>query len=589
MTTETTARATSYEGAKEEALPSRYAETYERLLTDARALLPDADALVFFTGGAASGLRAASGWFATADLRLALTAGPERTGWAREGLAELVHERGRPLLLPRLDAWEAAAELRAALVAALGEAKGLSVWRAVEQASLVASPIRTAVGHSIGVVAAASLDPDRLDAAALRTMEVVADLSALALERVELLDAEARRAREELRLKRATESISGSLEPTLVYRGIVERAVELTGASKALLTGLDPQERSLHPAATVGFSEGFATRRLPLESGTLGRVARRRTPYLSSMTDEDEWDHSVTETEGIRSFMHAPIEFGPRLYGVLTVAHEEEEHFSQTSLELLVRLARSSAAAIANALDFERERRIARALTAGFVPESLPELPGFETGLLYEPSADAPTGGDLYGAWHLPGGGVAVLVGDVAGKGVEMAGLSSMARFFIEARSWESARPAAVLEQANEMLMERLPSDTFVTALLGVLSGDELRWSNAGHHPPLLVARGEATPLPGHGLPLGIESGAEYGHDAVRLEPGNLVFAYTDGLIEARRDGGEIYGQERLAAFVAQEAHRPAPELVRAAHSAARSYAGGLSDDTVVLALRRTG
>ena len=156
--------------------------------------------------------------------------------------------------------------------------------------------------------------------------------------------------------------------------------------------------------------------------------------------------------------MHAPIELGPRLYGVLTVGHEEPDRFDEDDLELLVKLARSSAGAIANAIDFQRERRIARALTQGFVPQSLPELPGYETGLLYAPAAGEATGGDVYGAWPVAGGDkVAVLVGDVAGKGVETAALSAMVRFFIEARSWDTLSPAQVLEQANAMLLGRLP------------------------------------------------------------------------------------------------------------------------------------
>ena len=96
---------------------------------------------------------------------------------------------------------------------------------------------------------------------------------------------------------------------------------------------------------------------------------------------------------------------------------------------------------MANAMDFDRERRIARALTRGFVPDALPDLPDWELGLLYEPAAHQPAGGDLYGAWDVPGGEVALLVGDVAGKGVETAALSAMARFFIEARSWDCPGP----------------------------------------------------------------------------------------------------------------------------------------------------
>ena len=90
-------------------------------------------------------------------------------------------------------------------------------------------------------------------------------------------------------------------------------------------------------------------------------------------SDEAEGvDGRLMRAQGIGCFMHAPLELGPRLYGVLSVAHEDPDRFWQDDLELLVQLARSSAAAIANAIDFERERRIARALTLGFVPESLP-------------------------------------------------------------------------------------------------------------------------------------------------------------------------------------------------------------------------
>ena len=96
------------------------------------------------------------------------------------------------------------------------------------------------------------------------------------------------------------------------------------------------------------------------------------------------------EREDIGALLHAPIVIGPRLYGVLTVAHRDAEGLGPDELELLERLARSSAAAVANAIDFERERRIARALTLGFLPASLPELPGYETGLPTRPPRTSP-------------------------------------------------------------------------------------------------------------------------------------------------------------------------------------------------------
>ncbi len=197
--------------------------------------------------------------------------------------------------------------------------------------------------------------------------------------------------------------------------------------------------------------------------------------------------------------MHAPIELGPRLYGVLSVAGPPG--FDEAGLELLTRLASGSAAAIANAIDFQRERHIARSLTLGFVPVSLPRLPDYETGLLYAPALGEATGGDLYGLWQLPCGQVAVLVGDVAGKGVETAALSSMVRFFIEARSWDAESPARVLEQTNAMLTGRLPSDTFVTAFLAVMGPRSLKWASAGHLPPFHLAGGGTERAGGDGSP----------------------------------------------------------------------------------------
>jgi len=163
-----------------------------------------------------------------------------------------------------------------------------------------------------------------------------------------------------------------------------------------------------------------------------------------------------------------------------------------------------------------------------------------------------------------------------------------MVRFFVEARSWDSLCPATVLEQANSMLLGRLPRDAFVTAVLVILTSDSLRYTNAGHLPPLHVRGGSASPLDSHGLPLGVLESQRYSSSELRLEPGDLVFAHTDGLIEARRSG-EMYGADRLARFVAGAAGlQSSKELVRAVHEEVAGWADGISDDTVALALRRT-
>ena len=440
--------------------------------------------------------------------------------------------------------------------------------------------MRGEFGAELGLLVVASLDGRRrLGSEQLPTVEALADLAAISLERTDLLEAEGRRARDELKLKRAAEAISGSLDPAEVYVRVAKHAAEVTGATCALLTRLNARGGEVRTAATSNCPDDLAARLASLDSAAFGHVARTRTPLMRTGAD----------AAPLGSVMHVPIELGPRLYGVLTAGHEEPGRFGEAELDLLAKLARSSAGAIANAIDFQRERRIARALTQGFVPESLPELPGYETGLLYAPAANEATGGDVYGAWPVRGGdSVAVLVGDVAGKGVETAALSAMVRFFIEARSWDtlsSGRGARAGQRdaprapAAGRLRDRLPRHP-VARLAQLLQ--------RGPPPAASSSATVGAPARQPRAPAGRARGDRLLVErAASSSRGDLVFAHTDGLIEARRSG-EMYGEERLAQlFVPAAATHSPRELVRAVHEDVSDWADAISDDAVALALRR--
>lgn len=513
----------------------------------------------------------AAQWFTSDGVREAfepaLTCAP---GADLPGLADAAMERGSPLFLPRVEDWEAAPRLRDEFDHHAGQEATSGSWQTFARSSVIACPVRTAIGRTLGVLVVASVDAERpLRKTDLRVVEVLADLAALALEGSQLLAAEGARARRELLLKRAGEDMAGSLESDEVYGRVVAHAVSLTGAEEGLLSRLQPgTSRLVAVAASRGWGEET------FEPAVLGEVARERAPFMCPRS------------------MHVPMALGPRLFGVLSVGRSGDPPFGDTDLELLQELARPAAAAVANAIDFERERRISRALTRGFVPNSLPEVPGYELGVLCEPADSQPTGGDLYGVWSLPGGEVAVLVGDVAGKGVETAALSAMARFFIEARSWDGLGPGRVLAQANTMLRSRLPSDTFVTAFFAQLTSEGLRYANAGHLAPLVLRQG-GTALSealGGGLPLGIDPAATYEEHTIEFSPGDLMLGFTDGLVEARK-AGELFGSRRLEeALVAAGAQAGDLDLlVRRVHADAHDWACGLSDDAVLLAVRRSG
>jgi GAF domain-containing protein len=568
--------------------PTWLRHTLEEIIGQIRRLLDVSGCAFQVLDFEAGMIRPAAAWFASDEARDSMTPVLERPyDRERPGVTEAAIERGEALLLQRFEDWEGAAALRERLVAELEPEVARVAWDWYRSSSFISCPVRTAGGRTLGVLAISSRAPQSLlGAEDLRVVEVFAGLAALALERSELLDREERRGREDRELNDAARAVSASLEIDTVYAAIVEQAARLVGATKVALRRFEPATADLRTVAAIGFTEEGERTRFRVGEGMIGQVARTGAAYLSQPADADRFAHDFIEREGVGSFVHVPIALGPRLYGVLTASHEQPDHYGPDELARLQALAPPAAGAIANALDFQRERRVAAALTRGFVPRRGSDIPGFELGVVYEPAGHEVGGGDVFGVWTLPSGALAVLVGDVAGKGLEVAALSAMVRFFVEARTWDSEHPAEVLTQTNRLLRGRLPSGSFVAAFMGVITDGRLRWANAGHAPPRLLGPEGEQALAATGVPLGVEEDTLYEEHQAIFGLGNVLFAATDGLIEARRDGA-FFGDERLSALLAEHGRRLAPdELVARVHAEVEAWSPQLDDDLVLLALR---
>jgi GAF domain-containing protein/GNAT superfamily N-acetyltransferase len=557
-------------------------DTLEQLIEQIRALL-DVTGVAFVTVDEdREAIRPAAAWFVNQEASRAfspLLARPYEP--ERGGVTEAAVESGTAVLIPRIGEWPGAEGLR--------ERVSELAWEWYRTASFISAPVRTAGGRTFGVLAISSNPPLRaLTAEDLRTIEVFAKLAALALERSELLEREEGLRREEGLLNRALQAVAASIDLDAVYRAIVEQAGELSGATMVLLTRYDPAQAELRHVAGRGVSERLAAARFRLGEGMIGRVAASGRPYVSRAADEGTFVRWVVETQGVGSFMHVPITLGGRLFGVLSATHEVPGRFGEDDLRRLAALGVGAAGAIAHALEFEHERRIARALTAGFVPEPPDPQTGLELGLVYEPVAHEAGGGDVFGVWTLPSLAVAVLIGDVSGKGLEVAAASAMVRYFVEARAWDTESPAEVLAQTNRILRTRLRRGGFATAFLAVVDHGRLRYCNAGHPPPCLLREGGGSePLPGSGLPLGVEDDGQHEEREVEFHRGDVLFAATDGLLEVRRER-RFFGDDRLPELLAEHAHTmPPQQLAERVFAEAQEWTPVLHDDVVVLALRR--
>ena len=565
--------------------------TLEEILSQIRVLL-DVDGCAFQTIDLERRhISPAASWFETPELRTAMQPVFDRPyDPERGGVTEAAVERGETILINDMEHWKGAGALRARLRRQLDPRSAEAAWEWYRTSSFISCPVRTTGGRTLGVLALSASPPlPPLSQEHLRVTEVFASLAALALERSELLEREASRAGTEELLHAAAQKMTSSLDLDAVYESIVEQAAVIAGAPIAVLSRLDAVTQTLRPVASVGASERLTKGRFVVGEGMVGRVAETGIAYASRPQDSELFLPWVA-AEGVASFIHVPIGLGTRRFGVLSVASPDADALGERHLGLLESLSRPAAAAIVNALDFQHERRIARALTRGFIPDAPPDLEGIALGLVYEPAGhEVSAGGDIFGVWRLPGGALAVLVGDVSGKGLEVAALSAMVRFFVEARTWDSDRPSTVLEQANAILRSRLAERVvLVTAFLAIIDGGVLRYANAGHVPPLVVSDGDEAPceLPTTGLPLGIQDEVDYEERELAFGPGRLLFASTDGLTEARR-GGELFGQARVAALVTEHAARLSPqELVELAYAQAVAWAPVLNDDVAIIALR---
>lgn len=227
----------------------------------------------------------------------------------------------------------------------------------------------------------------------------------------------------------------------------------------------------------------------------------------------------------------------------------------------------------------EQEFKSARELQQVLIPETLPELPGYAVTSAYRPAQEV--GGDFFQIIPLEGNlarSTLIVLGDVSGKGLKAAMMVSLIVGTVRTLARFVPRPAALLEELNQRLSGRMQGG-FTTCLALVVSRDGRCVAASAGHPAPFLNQAELG-LPG-ALPLGILPGAVYQEMAFQLQVGDHLALYTDGLLEARRENGEIFSFARLDALFAKR-----PDAAEATEAAVQF---GQQDDITVLTLTRLG
>jgi serine phosphatase RsbU (regulator of sigma subunit)/HAMP domain-containing protein len=239
---------------------------------------------------------------------------------------------------------------------------------------------------------------------------------------------------------------------------------------------------------------------------------------------------------------------------------------------------------------FERERTIAGTLQKAFLPQQLPDFPGYRFGAGYHPALrEAEVGGDFYDVFRLPDGRIGLILGDVSGKGVAAAVYATMTRYLVRAYGLQMNAPGDVMQQVNRALCVSIENpELFVTAIYAILDPelDTFCYANAGHWPALLAREKGTELVGGHGLALGIKSDAAYREGCLALEPGDELLLYTDGLVEI--EGDDPMGHlDVLQATLGRRRDEPPQRLVEGLYrELVQQGKGSVRDDVALLALR---
>lgn len=400
-------------------------------------------------------------------------------------------------------------------------------------------------------------------------------------------------------LVEASKALTSTLDLYQVFDSILELATRHTGADRATLFLVDVERGQLWSLVAQGLQHREI--RLPVGRGLAGWVAKEGLAVnLADAHTDARFESGFDELFGYRtrSLLAMPVRGrSGRVVGVLELLNKRNGSFTSADIELVEGISAHAAIALENAqlhkASLRRQRveqglQLARAIHRGVLPQAAPRIEGFEVAVRHD--ACSHVCGDYYDFLPLGKDAQLFLIADVEGRGAPAALAVSAVHATLHTLADNVRSLESIAAQLNERL--RQSGERHMSAFLGLIDvpGRTLHYVNAGHPPPVVLGRAGATPLSEGGALLGALAGASFRRGKRRLEPGDVLLGYTDGITDATGLGGGGYGLERLIMVAMARAGDGARELVEAVYGDVEAHAscnGGLdADDRLLVAIR---
>ncbi|MBI4261384.1 MAG: SpoIIE family protein phosphatase [Actinobacteria bacterium] len=311
---------------------------------------------------------------------------------------------------------------------------------------------------------------------------------------------------------------------------------------------------------------------------------------VASARDEDHLE--ILRELGLTSALVVPLSARGRTLGAMTLAMAESgRRYSEADLAMVEEVARRAGVAVDNARMFRDRSRIARTLQESLLPSRLPDVPGLDVAARYRPAgAGQDIGGDFYDVFPA-GDAWGVVVGDVCGKGVDAAVLTSLTRHTIRVAAMRGEGPSGILRTLSDAILDQRSDQRFCTAVYAAVrpegDGATVSLSCGGHPPPAVVradGRVERVGIPGSLL--GLFEDPDVVDVRTRLAPGDALVMFTDGVTDARPPAGTL-DEAGLEDLLRRTAGADASGIAQAITTEAiGAHLGEPRDDIAVLVVR---
>ena len=447
----------------------------------------------------------------------------------------------------------------------------------------------------IGVIDIESLQPDHFTEEHKQLLTLIASRVAVGIENARLYTRTTRQARTLLLLNEIARELTSILNLDQLLKRIAELLSRLIDYQMFSILLLDASGEKLQHRFSLRFQENIQLKHdVPLGKGIVGHAAQHKHAVLVPDVSKDP--RYVLANPETRSELAVPLIYKDKVIGVLDLEHTRRGFFTDDHKRTVTTLAAQVAIAIENARLYEqierqekrleRDLELARELQFRLLPQSLPKLPHLELAAKFAPARAI--GGDLYDFVSYSLSRTALVIGDVSGKGAPAAIYAALVSGILRSHAPIEPVPAEMLRAVNFSLGERRIDGQFVSLIYAVWDDEQqtLQVANSGLPRPLYWHDDKIEIIEATGLPLGLFDDADYDEFTFNAKPGDKFVFFSDGILDARNEAGDLFGRSRVEQIVANSDGISAEGLVNSLFDAVAEHASGVEtfdDQTVVV------